>query len=149
MADIEVTPSQGEVWHWDPTLVRLRCEQCGHRWEATVGSRTAKCPQCSQNAQIERTYQGPRYVVVIQENSFTAILGDRTVAVVPVTRSPQAEKLGAVPLPASQCGIGSDSFAVFWQPTTVSRSMLDRRVGSVSPQVLALIIANLRRFFGL
>lgn len=90
--------------------------------------------------------RGARPVIVVSRDTFNAVPGWRSVNVVPVSTSgSQARRRAtAVPLPKGVAGLASDSVALCHQITTLDRSKLARRMGTLPPALLAEVADGLK-----
>ncbi|MGH7857849.1 MAG: type II toxin-antitoxin system PemK/MazF family toxin [Candidatus Binatia bacterium] len=89
---------------------------------------------------------GRRPVVVISHDAFNQTPGWRSVIVVPLSTSPAQRRRGptAVAIPRGTAGLGRDGVALCHQVTTLDRGKLDRRSGSLPPEILRDLEAGLR-----
>jgi mRNA interferase MazF len=90
--------------------------------------------------------RGRRPVIIVSHDAFNLASGWRSVIVVPLSTSKAQEARGptSVPLPSGAAGLARSSFALCHQVTTLDRSKLSERVGTVPASVLATIDAGLR-----
>lgn len=89
---------------------------------------------------------GRRPVVVMSHDAFNLTPGWRSVIVVPVSTSEAQARRGptAVPLPVGSGGLRKSGVALCHQVTTLDRSKLTERAGSLSPDSLAQVEDGLR-----
>lgn len=89
---------------------------------------------------------GRRPVVLMSHDGFNMIPAWRSAIVVPITTSSSQAKPGptVVELPGGIAGLPKTSFAVCHQVTTLDRSKLTRKVGSLSSEILREVEEGLR-----
>jgi mRNA interferase MazF len=77
--------------------------------------------------------QGRRPAVIVSHNIFNRAASWRSLLVVPVTTSQTQAQRGptVVRLPAGTGGLGQDSFAICHQVTTLDRSKLSVKIGTL------------------
>ena len=90
--------------------------------------------------------QGKRPVIVLSHDAFNGIPSWQSVIVIPCSTSGSQRRRGptAVFLAAGTGGLPEDSIAVCHQITTLDRSKLTRRIGSLPPMVLRAVEDGLR-----
>jgi len=84
---------------------------------------------------------GERPVLVLSHDGFNRVPAWRSVTVVPLTTSAQQARRGptAVPIPDGSGGLRGDGIAVCHQITTLDRSKLTRRLGTLPPECMAAV----------
>ena len=89
---------------------------------------------------------GRRPAIVVAHDSFNAIPTWRSIIVVPITGSTSQSRRGptVVELPGSAAGLPKTSFAICHQVTTVDRSKLTRRLGTLPPDLVREVEAALK-----
>ncbi len=77
--------------------------------------------------------QGRRPVVVVSSDGFNKVPNWRTLIVVPVTTSDRQARRGptSVALATADTGLAQPSFAICHQITTLDRSKIEARIGSL------------------
>ncbi len=82
--------------------------------------------------------QGRRPVIVVSNDGFNDVPSWRSVIVIPVTTSTRQARRGptAVDLKSSESGLPSDSIALCHQITTLDRSKLVTRIGTLSEETI-------------
>ncbi|HBL27480.1 MAG TPA: PemK family transcriptional regulator [Acidobacteria bacterium] len=90
--------------------------------------------------------QGRRPVVVLSHDGFNEAPSWRSVIVVPCTSSQAQKRRGptVVALPPGTAGLKEDCVAACHQITTLDRSKLDQRIGSLPGAVLLAVEAGIR-----
>lgn len=90
--------------------------------------------------------RGRRPVVVVSHDGFNTVPGWRSIIVVPVSTSTRQASRGptVVPVPEGTGGLRQDSLVVCHQVTTLDRSKLDRRLGTLPEDSLVSIDDGLR-----
>lgn len=85
--------------------------------------------------------RGRRPVIVVSHDAFNEVGTWRSVIVVPVSTSRGQVRRGptAVPLPAGSGGLKKDSIALCHHVTTLDRSKLSGRLGSLPDHLLARV----------
>jgi mRNA interferase MazF len=82
--------------------------------------------------------------VIVSNDGFNETPGWRSVIVVPVSTSAQAQRgPTAVPLPKGSGGLTADSVALCHQVTTLDRSKLTRRMGRLTDDLVTLVDSGL------
>ena len=89
---------------------------------------------------------GRRPVIVVSHDGFNLTPGWRSVIVVPMSTSMAQARRGptAVEIAADGTGLHRPGIAVCHQVTTLDRAKLTRRIGSLSPTLLASIEEGLK-----
>lgn len=90
--------------------------------------------------------RGRRPVIVVSHDGFNEVPTWRSVIVVPCTTSASQARRGptAVPLAKGAAGLPSDGVALCHQVTTLDRSKLTKRIGSLPGEELDAVNAGLR-----
>jgi mRNA interferase MazF len=90
--------------------------------------------------------QGQRPVIILSHDAFNEIPSWRSVIVIPCSTSGAQGRRGptAVLLAAGTAGLPVDSVAVCHQITTLDRSKLTRRIGSLPEPALRIVEDGLR-----
>lgn len=90
--------------------------------------------------------RGRRPVVVVSHDAFNAVPHWQTVVIVPLTTSQAQARRGptAVPLPPGTAGLARGSMAVCHQVTTLDRSKLRERLGTLPAYAMAAVELGLR-----
>ena len=81
---------------------------------------------------------GRRPVILVSHDGFNQTPGWRSVIVVPISTSASQGKRGptVVELPGGSAGLPKASFAVCHQVTTLDRSKLTRKAGTLAPELV-------------
>ena len=81
---------------------------------------------------------GKRPVIILSHDAFNETAAWRSIIVIPVSTSPTQARRGptVVALPAGTAGLKNDSSAICHQVTTLDRSKLDERLGSLPVDTL-------------
>lgn len=80
---------------------------------------------------------GRRPVLIVSDDSFNLSRTWQTLNVVPMTSSrSQAKRDTTVEIPRGSAGLTETGFALCHQITTLDKSKLDRRIGSLPPNLL-------------
>ena len=89
--------------------------------------------------------RGTRPVIVVSHDAFNQVSGWRSVIVVPCTTSQSQSRRGptAVPLARGAGGLEKSGLAICHQITTLDRSKLTRRIGSLSQKDLRAVEAGI------
>jgi mRNA-degrading endonuclease toxin of MazEF toxin-antitoxin module len=90
--------------------------------------------------------KGTRPVIVVSHDGFNEVPTWRSVVVVPCSTSASQARRGptAVPLPKGTAGLKSGGVALCHQVTTLDRSKLTRRIGTLPEPDLNAVNAGLR-----
>jgi mRNA interferase MazF len=90
--------------------------------------------------------RGIRPVLVVSHDGFNRVGSWRSVTVVPLTTSAAQARRGptAVPIPDGAGGLRGDGIAVCHQITTLDRSKLTRRLGTLPPDILASVEVGMK-----
>jgi len=90
--------------------------------------------------------RGTRPVIVVSHDAFNEVVGWRSVIVVPVSWSDSQAARGptAVPIESGAGGLARKSVALCHQVTTLDRSILSRRLGTLPPDDSARVDAGLK-----
>ncbi len=94
--------------------------------------------------------RGRRPVVVVSSDGFNETPSWRSIIVVPVTSSARQARRGpsAVFLSAADAGLPQDSVAICHQITTLDRSKLEARIGTLPKEALKRQFVLLKRWIG-
>lgn len=89
---------------------------------------------------------GRRPVIVMSHDGFNQAPGWKSIIVVPISTSASQGKRGptAIELAGGTAGLAKTSFALCHQVTTLDRSKLTQRVGSLSPKPLREVEQGLK-----
>jgi mRNA interferase MazF len=89
---------------------------------------------------------GRRPVIIVTRDSFNETPNWASIVVVPLSTSPNQARRGptAILIPASEAGLGKTGIALCHQITTLDRAKIARRIGVLSPAMLAQIEDGLR-----
>jgi mRNA interferase MazF len=89
---------------------------------------------------------GRRPVVVVSHDAFNASVGWRSIVVVPLSTSTAQAARGptAIRVPRGVAGLPKECVAVCHQVTTLDRSKLTTRIGTLPRQELAAVSSGLR-----
>lgn len=89
---------------------------------------------------------GRRPAVVVSRDSFNAVESWRSIIVVPLTTSSSPAHRGptVVPIPKGPGGLSRDSVALCHQVTTLDRTKLVKRIGTLSEPIISAIDDGLR-----
>jgi mRNA interferase MazF len=89
---------------------------------------------------------GRRPVVVITHDGFNETPGWRSIIVVPISRSASQGRRGptVVEIPGGAGGLPKASFAVCHQVTTLDRAKLNKRIGTLTTEVLREVEMGLK-----
>lgn len=81
---------------------------------------------------------GKRPVIILSHDAFNETPAWRSIIVIPVSTSPTQARRGptVVALPAGTAGLKNDSSAICHQVTTLDRSKLEARLGSLSANIV-------------
>jgi mRNA interferase MazF len=81
---------------------------------------------------------GKRPVIILSHDAFNETPAWRSIIVIPVSTSPTQARRGptVVALPSGTAGLKSDSSAICHQITTINRSKLEERMGSLPVEIL-------------
>lgn len=90
--------------------------------------------------------QGERPVLIVSHDGFNRVETWRSMLVVPLTTSVSQGRRGptAVPIPDGAGGLRGAGIAVCHQLTTLDRTKLTRRLGSLSPEVMTAVEAGMK-----
>jgi mRNA interferase MazF len=89
---------------------------------------------------------GHRPVVVVSHDGFNSILAWRSIIVVPLSTSVAQARRGptAIDVPRGTAGLPRSSIALCHQVTTLDRSKLTRRIGTLPADVLGDVESGLK-----
>ncbi len=89
--------------------------------------------------------RGRRPVVVVSSDGFNEVPTWRSIIVVPVTTSARQARRGPtmVPLAAVVAGLPHDSFAICHQITTLDRSKVETRIGTLPREAIERLEAGI------
>ncbi len=89
---------------------------------------------------------GRRPVIVISHDGFNQTPGWRSIIVVPVSTSASQGRRAptVVGIPAGNAGLPNASFAVCHQVTTLDRTRLTKRIGTLPPEILQEVELGLK-----
>ena len=85
-------------------------------------------------------------MIVVSHDGFNQIRGWRSVIIVPLSTSLSQQRRGptAVVLSKGTAGLGKDGIALCHQVTTLDRTKLSRRIGTLPTDVMDTIDAGLK-----
>ena len=89
---------------------------------------------------------GTRPVIIVSHDAFNEVPTWRSIIVVPLSTSTTQARRGptSIPIPAGAGGLERDSFALCHQVTTLDRSKLSERLGSLPQDLLDQLGGGLR-----
>lgn len=89
---------------------------------------------------------GQRPVVIVSHDGFNQTQGWRSMIIVPLSTSPAQRRRGptAVPLPKGAGGLAREGIALCHQVTTLDRTKLVRRIGTLPAAIMDQIDAGLK-----
>jgi mRNA interferase MazF len=89
--------------------------------------------------------KGKRPVIIVSHDGFNLTPGWRSMIIVPISTSTAQKKSGptAVLLPAGAAGLKKTSVALCHQVTTLDRSKLGKRIGTLTDELLQQVESGL------
>ena len=89
---------------------------------------------------------GRRPVVIVTRDSFNQTPSWASIVIVPMSTSPNQARRGltAIAIPAGEAGLDKPGIALCHQITTLDRAKIGKRIGELSPAMLAQVDDGLR-----